>query len=340
MVDLGEDALADQAGVEELVVEDRAVRAPRQVVDVLAVGVHHGQLMRGAVEEPHLVLLDAVARRHGQGEVRDVEGAVRRGGDDVRRGQVPLRRQQWQAAPDPDEEPPGVVPHHVVLHALAVRAGATHELVHEVPHARDVRVDRRRAVVEHGQPLLGVLHLRLPLEEERDRLRLLRVGVVDAAGRRLRVKPPLPARGVPDRVLRLHAAVVVPVDEVGVEGGLEGGRRRLLVAEHGLQLALLHLGGGVVPVPEQDAVRIVGYLLLFLLLGLRLGHRLELAVVRGVLLHKLVLRLLVADAPRLRGPGLKVLVVGLLLEALLEHLERLVEVLHLQGGPARAEVAL
>ena len=81
-----------------------------------------------------------------------------------------------------------------------------------------------------------------------------------------------------------------------------------------------------------------------------------------MLLHKLVLRLLVADAPRLRGPGLKVLVVcllcsfiyyvafccllvvivvqfivfigvglkvlvvGLLLEALLEHLERLVVV--------------
>mmetsp|Transcript_36140 Transcript_36140/g.93246 ORF Transcript_36140/g.93246 Transcript_36140/m.93246 type:complete len:425 (+) Transcript_36140:1421-2695(+) len=283
VVDFGEDALADEARVEELVVEDRDVDAPGEVVDVLAVGVDDRQLVRRAVDEAHLLLLDAVAGRRGKVEVRDVEGAVRGGRDDLRCGQIPLRRQQRQAAAEADEEPPRVVAHHVVLHTLAVRADASHELVHEVAHPLDVGLDRRRALVQQAQPLLREVHLGLALQEERDGLRLLGVAVIHAAGRRLGVESPLPARRIPDRVHRLGAAVVVPVDQVGVEGRLEGRRRRLLVAEHGLQLALLHLGGGVVLVAEDDLVRIVGIFLLLLFLGLRLGQRVELGVVRGVL---------------------------------------------------------
>mmetsp|Transcript_35558 Transcript_35558/g.107431 ORF Transcript_35558/g.107431 Transcript_35558/m.107431 type:complete len:271 (+) Transcript_35558:242-1054(+) len=100
---------------------------------------------------------------------------------------------------------------------------------------------------------------------------------------------------------------------------------------------------GVLVVGIADLERLEGVprrLVRILLLFLLLRQGVELRVVRCVLLDELVLVLLVANSAGLLGPRDQILVARLFVEALLEHFQRLVVVLHLQRGAARAEVPL
>mmetsp|Transcript_36083 Transcript_36083/g.103845 ORF Transcript_36083/g.103845 Transcript_36083/m.103845 type:complete len:246 (-) Transcript_36083:549-1286(-) len=241
-------------------------------------------------------------------------------GDDVSGWQVPDCCHQWQPATDADEEPPSIVADDAVLFALAVGTFRTQHLRDEVADSVDIGVDRAGLGVQQSQPLFDKLHIRLPLQEHRDGLGLLGVAVIDAARGGLRVDAPLAPRRIPNRVLRFGSARIVLVHQVRVERRLERRGRRLLVAKHGLQLPLLHFRRRVVLVAENDPVGIVRGFFLLLLLGDLLGELVELGVVRGVLLDKLVLGLLVADLPRLFRPLNQVLVAGFLVEPLLEHL--------------------
>jgi len=340
VVDLRQHTLAEEAGVEQLVVKHNAIDLPGQVVDVLAVRVHHSELVGGPVNPADLLLADAVQGGCRQGQVGDVERAVSRVGDDLRRGEISRSREQRNSGTHTDEEPPRVIANHVVFFSLLLARLWAHELADEIPHAFDVSLDRARQFVQHRQPSINVLHVRLPLQKQGDGLCLLRVAVVHAARRGLRIQSPLPSRGIPDWILRLQAARVMPVDQVHVELWLEWRRRGLLVAQHGLELPLLQLRGRVILVSQDDAVWIIGHLILLLLLGLRLRQRVELRVVRGVLLHQLVLLLLVPDLARLFRPRDQVLVARLFVEAFLEHLQSFLIVLHLQRCAACSEVAL
>mmetsp|Transcript_84430 Transcript_84430/g.202371 ORF Transcript_84430/g.202371 Transcript_84430/m.202371 type:complete len:246 (-) Transcript_84430:154-891(-) len=185
-----------------------------------------------------------------------------------------------------------------------------------------------------------MLDLGLPFQEEGNGLCLLGVAVVNPARRRLGIDAPFTSRGIPDGMLRFGATVIMPVDDIHVKLRLEGWRRRLLVAKHGLQLPLFHLRGRVVLVSEDDPIRVVCGLLLVLLLLLLLHQGIELGVVGGMFFHELLLLLLIANVPGFLCPGDQVLVAWLLLKAFLEHLQGFLVVLHLQSRTAGSEVAL
>jgi len=78
VIDLCQDAFSDKPRVEELVVKNDAIHLSSEVVDVLSIRIHDGQVLRWPVHKSHLIFADTVVARDGHRQVCYVKGFVGR----------------------------------------------------------------------------------------------------------------------------------------------------------------------------------------------------------------------------------------------------------------------
>mmetsp|Transcript_71783 Transcript_71783/g.131437 ORF Transcript_71783/g.131437 Transcript_71783/m.131437 type:complete len:381 (+) Transcript_71783:1892-3034(+) len=326
MVDLGQNTLAQEARVKQIVIHHNVVYSACQIVDVFSIRVDDGKVRRRPVDELQLLLWETVLPQDGQIYQRQMLSTTSVICNNRCRFREMFPSSQYvHATAHTNEKPSGI-------------SNSVSDRGYQVLHCVVVCFKWISACVEQLKHLIHMLDLSLPLQKQRNCLCLLRIAVINSTWRWLGIYSPLSSRRVPDRMVCLRPASVMPIYQVCVKLWLEWRRRFLLVTKHCLQLLLLHLRLRVVPIPKHNCIRIVLHRLLILFILLLLCKFIELCVVSRVLLDQLVLIHLISDSPRFLCPCLEVLVVGLLLESFLKHFERLIVELHLKCCPASTVV--